>query len=73
VYNNSHIDVCFEIPIGDYEYGTGHETRSALDTNKQMCGEENKHTRHNLIETGKQRRNVRETKDDDDCFYYFQK
>ena len=60
VYNTSHIFVCFEILIGDYEDETGHATRSALNTDKQTSREENIHTRHKLIETGKQRRNERE-------------
>jgi hypothetical protein len=59
VYNNSPVFVCFEIPIGDYEDGTGHDRRSALNTDKKTCREENIRTRHKLIETGKQRRNVR--------------
>ena len=63
-YNNSHSDVCFEIPIGhsDYEDGTAHETRSALDTasDTQTCREGNIHARQKLIETGKQRKSMRE-------------
>jgi len=49
LYNISHIDVCFQISIGEYEDGTGYETRNALDKDMQICIEENKHTRHNLI------------------------
>ena len=52
MYDNSHIDVCFEIPIRDYEDGTGHETRIAVNIDKHTCREENTHTRHELIEKG---------------------
>jgi len=61
-YNNNDLDVCFGIPIGhpDYEDGTGHETRSALDTDTQTCKEGNIHARQIFVETGKQRKSVRE-------------
>ena len=46
---------------GGYEYRTEHKTRSARNTGKTTGSEESIHTRHRLIETGKQTRNVRET------------
>jgi len=45
---------------GGYEYRTEHQTRSALNTGRTTGREENIRTRHRLIETGKQTRNVRE-------------
>jgi len=45
---------------GGYEYGTKLETRSACNTDRQTGRAENIHTRHRLIETGKQRENVRQ-------------
>jgi len=45
VYNNSHILVCIEIPIGDFEDGTGHETCIALNTDKQTSREGKKQFR----------------------------
>ena len=43
-----------------YEHGTEHKTRSARKTGRKTGGEESIHTRHRLIETGKQTRKVRE-------------
>jgi len=45
---------------GGYEYGPEHKTRSARKTGRKTGREENIHTLHRLIETGKQTRNVRE-------------
>jgi len=41
-------------------YGPEHKTRSARKTGRKTGREENIHTRHRLIETGKQKRDVRE-------------
>ena len=43
---------------GGYEYKTEHKPRSARNTGRKTCREESIHTRHRLIETGKQTRNV---------------
>jgi len=43
-----------------YEHGTEHKTRSARKTGRKTDREEKIHTRHRLIETGNQTRNVRE-------------
>ena len=45
---------------GGYEYRTEHKTRSARNTGRSTGREEIIHTRHRLIDTGKQTRNVRE-------------
>ena len=45
---------------GGYEYTTEHRTRSARSTGRKTGREESIHTRHRLIETGKQTRKVRE-------------
>jgi len=61
VYNNSQIDVGFQIAKRDFEYGTDseHKTCSAQNTDRQTGREEKIHTRHKLVETGKQIRNLR--------------
>jgi len=56
-YEQSHAYNLFK---GCYEYGTEHKTRSARNTDGTTGREENIHTRHRLIETGKQTRKVRE-------------
>ena len=43
---------------GGYEFRTEHKTRSARNTGRNSGREENIRTRHGLIETGKQTRNV---------------
>ena len=43
-----------------YEDRTEHKTRSARNTGRQTGTEESIHTRHRVIETGKQTRKVRE-------------
>ena len=45
---------------GGNEYKTEHKTRSARNTGRKTGREESTHTRHRLIDTGKQTRNVRE-------------
>jgi len=45
---------------GGYDYETEHNPHSAHSTGKKTGGEESIHTRHRLIETGKQTRNMRE-------------
>ena len=45
---------------GGYEYGTEHKTGSARSTGSKTGREESIHTRHRLIEKGKQTRMVRE-------------
>ena len=45
---------------GGYEYSTKHKTRSARNTDRKTGREESIHTRHRLIEAGKQTRKVRE-------------
>jgi len=45
---------------GGYEYRTEYKTRSARNTGRTTGREESIHTRHRLIESGKQTRNVRE-------------
>ena len=45
---------------GGYEYRTNHKARSARNTDRQTGKEESIHTRHRLMKTSKQRRNVRE-------------
>ena len=45
---------------GGYEYRTEPKTRSARNTDRKTGREESTHTRHRLIDTGKQTRNVRE-------------
>jgi len=42
-----------------YDYGPEHTTRSARKTGRKIGREENIHTLHRLIETGKQTRDVR--------------
>ena len=44
---------------GGQEYRTEHKRRSACNTGRKTGREENIHTRHRLIETGKQTRNGR--------------
>jgi len=46
--------------IGGYEYRTEHKTHSTCNSGRKTGREESKHTRHRLIETGKQTRKVRE-------------
>ena len=43
-----------------YEYRTEHKTCSAHNTGRKPGREKSIHTRHRLIATGKQTRNVRE-------------
>jgi len=59
VYNDSHIDACFEMEKGEMnmEKNTKH---AAQNTDRQTGRVGNIHTRHRLIGTGKQTRNVRE-------------
>ena len=45
---------------GGYDYETEHKPHSARNTGKKIDREESIHTRHRIIETGKQTRNVRE-------------
>ena len=45
---------------GGYEFRTEHKTRSACNRGRKTGREESIHTRHRLIETGKQTRKVRE-------------
>jgi len=45
---------------GGYEYKTKHKPRSARNTGRKTGREESIHTRHRLLETGKQTRNGRE-------------
>ena len=45
---------------GGQEYRTKHKTRSARNTGRKTGREESIHTRHRLIETGKQTKKVRE-------------
>jgi len=45
---------------GGYEYRAAHKIRSAQNTDRQAGREESIHTRHRLIETVKQIRNVRQ-------------
>jgi len=47
-------------PKRGYEYRTEHKTRTGRNTGRTTGRQENMHTRHRLIETGKQTRNVRE-------------
>ena len=56
-YEQSHAYNKFK---GCYKYGTEHKTRSTRNTGRTTGREENIHTRHRLIETGKQTRKVRE-------------
>jgi len=42
------------------EYKTEHKTRSARNTGRKTGREESIHTRHKLMETGKQTKNMRE-------------
>jgi len=44
---------------GGYEYGAKLETRCAINTDRQTGRAESIHTRHRLIETGKQRKYLR--------------
>jgi len=60
VYNNSRMGVCFEIEKGECESGRTRNTQRAQNTDGQTGRKENIQTRHKLIETGKQIRNVRE-------------
>jgi len=41
-------------PKGVQEYRTKHKTRSAHNTGRMTCREESIHTRHRLMQTGKQ-------------------
>ena len=50
-----------------YEYKTKHNPRRAHNTGRKTSREEIIHTRHRLIHTGKQTRNVRE----EDQVYYW--
>ena len=47
-------------PKGGSEFRTEHKTCSARNTGRKTGREENVHTRHRLLETGKQTRKVRE-------------
>ena len=52
---------------GGYAYKTKHKPRSARNTGRKTGREETIHTRHRLMKTGKQRRNVREG--DGGCYW----
>jgi len=54
-------------PKRGYEYRSEHNPRSACNTGIKKGIEENIHTRHRIIETGKQTRNGREG----DLVYYW--
>jgi len=43
---------------GGYEYRTDYKTRSARNVDRKTSREESVHTRHRLMKTSKQRRNV---------------
>jgi len=60
MYSDSHIDVCLKLKRTVYEYETEHKTSSVQHTIRHTGREESIHTRHKLIEAGKQIRNVRE-------------
>jgi len=45
---------------GGHKHTTEHKTRNASNTGRKTGAEESIHTRHRLIQTGKQTRNVRE-------------
>ena len=55
--NDKDIDVCFQIKTGEMNIEQNTNTQGV---DRQTGREENIDTRHRLMKTGKQRRNVRE-------------
>ena len=60
MYINRDSDVYSDLEKDGYGCGTEHKTRSARNTDRKTGREESIHTRHRLIETGKQTVHVRE-------------